>query len=105
MEHLHSKIIQAVQQEPSHQKIESLRDGVWSKIRDSQELDDVGLLDFSLTPLFNGVGLVLLLVSCLALSQISFKANNQNDLFDLRYFSYQMLPKTDLIVATYEVKE
>lgn len=104
MDKLNVKIATAIDQEPHYESLKTMRSGVWGKIRERKHPTPLGLLDFTFSPLMRGTGIALLIVSCLALSQISFQPKAEKDLFDLRYFSYQALPTTDVVVASYEVK-
>lgn len=104
MDKFTTKVLTAIQEEPSYKKLDKLHGGVWRDIGGTTLSRDTWQLGFSINPMAKMAGVALLFVSCLALSQVTFKPSIQRDLFDLRYFSYQMLPSTDVVVASYEVK-
>ncbi|BHH83602.1 hypothetical protein [Desulforhopalus sp. 52FAK] len=98
MDTLDKKIAHSVQQEPSFDALSSLRTDVWEKVRATREKDGPpNWLDLTLSPGVKVFSLVLILGSCLALSQISFDKGGEPDLFDLRYFSHQSLTTTNLL--------
>lgn len=98
MEKFHAKIERAIQQDPAYDCLELLRPGVWTKIRDTRVNQGTqAWCNITLTPAIKIFSLVLILGSCLALSQVSFNKDLESDLFDLRYFSHQSLATTDLL--------
>lgn len=98
MDTLDKKITNSVQQEPPFDSLSSLRTDVWEEIRLTREKDGRHFwFDLSLSPAVKAFSLVLILGSCLALSQISFDKGGEPDLFDLRYFSHQSLTTTNLL--------
>jgi hypothetical protein len=98
MDKFDEKIADAIQQDPSCDSLDGLSHDVWQKIRGTRASEGRGVwLNFTLTPAIKVFSLVLLLGSCLALSQISFNKSIEPDLFDLRYFSYQSLTTTTLL--------
>ena len=103
MGNFEAKILKAIKKEPQYQCLDGLRDGVWHKVRTARSTESTKFFEFSFGPLFKGTGLALVVVSCIALSQLSFDSNASNighDLFDLRYFSHQILATTDLVAKT-----
>ena len=98
MEKINEKIAQAIQQDPVYDCLDRLGHDVWHRIRHTRETQgDSGWFNFTLTPAIKAFSLVLLVGSCLALSQISFDKGVEPDLFDLRYFSHQSLTTTHLL--------
>ena len=98
MDTLDKKIAHSVQQEPPFDSLSSLRTDVWEEIRFiGEKQGQQNWLNLSLSPAVKVFSLVLILGSCLALSQISFDKGGEPDLFDLRYFSHQSLTTTNLL--------
>ncbi|MFT5698570.1 MAG: hypothetical protein ACI8ZB_001425 [Desulforhopalus sp.] len=98
MKKYEKKITRSIQQDPVYDSLGELRHGVWQRIRDTRVNEDAGTwFNFTLTPTIKACSFVLLLGSCLALSQISFEKGIEPDLFDLRYFSHQSLTTTNLL--------
>jgi hypothetical protein len=98
MKKFDEKIAGAIEQDPSYDCLDRLGHDVWRKIRNTRaNKGPSAWFNFTLTPAMKAFSLILLLGSCLALSQISFNKSVEPDLFDLRYFSYQSLTTTTLL--------
>jgi hypothetical protein len=98
MEKFDEKIVSAIKQDPSYNSLDGLSHDVWHRIRDTRADVNTGAwFNFTLSPAMKAFSLVLVLGSCIALSQISLNKRLEPDLFDLRYFSYQSLTTTTLL--------
>lgn len=98
MEKSDKKIVNSIQQDPAYDCLDGLSQDVWQKIRHTRGNQNTGAwFNFTLTPAIKTFSLVLVLGSCLALTQISFEKGFEPDLFDLRYFSHQSLATTNLL--------
>ncbi|MFT5728220.1 MAG: hypothetical protein ACI8PB_002372 [Desulforhopalus sp.] len=92
------KVVSSIQQDPAYDCLDGLGQDVWQKIRHTRESQYTGAwFNFALTPAIKAFSLVLVVGSCLALTQISFEKGFEPDLFDLRYFSHQSLATTNLL--------
>lgn len=98
MEKFDEKIVNAIEQDPSYNSLDGLGHDVWHRIRETRaDANTTAWFNFTLSPAIKAFSLVLVLGSCIALSQISFNKRLEPDLFDLRYFSYQSLTTTTLL--------
>ena len=98
MEKFDKKVVNSIQLDPAYDCLSGLGQDVWQKIRHTRENQSTGgWFNFTLTPAIKAFSLVLVLGSCLALTQISFEKGFEPDLFDLRYFSHQSLATTNLL--------
>ena len=98
MKNFDKKLTKCLQQDPPYECLDQLRSNVWGQIRKkSDNKEEQAWFNLSLTPAVKVFSFVLILGSCLALSQITFNKNLEPDLFDLRYFSHQSLATTNLL--------
>lgn len=98
MDNFDRKLKSSLEQEPSYDNLDCLRQGVWEKVRKTRDISgSKAQFNLTLTPAMKAFSLVLVLGSCFALSQISFDKGVEPDLFDLRYFSHQSLATTNLL--------
>lgn len=98
MENFDKNLKFSLEQEPSYENLDGLRQSVWKKVGETRGISDSkAWFNLTLTPAMKAFSLVLVLGSCLALSQISFDKGLEPDLFDLRYFSHQSLATTNLL--------
>jgi hypothetical protein len=98
MEKFDEKVVNSLQQDPAYDCLDGLSQDVWQSIRHTRENQNTGAwFNFTLTPAIKAFSLILVLGSCLTLTQISFEKGFEPDLFDLRYFSHQSLATTNLL--------
>lgn len=98
MEKNDRQIVRSIQQDPAYDCLDGLSHDVWQRIRHTKENQYTDAwFNFTLTPAIKAFSLVLVLGSCLALSQITFERGLEPDLFGLRYFSAQSLTTTNLL--------
>lgn len=98
MKKIDEKIVHSIVQDPSYGCLDGLGHDVWYRIRDTRaDINTGAWFNFTVTPAIKAFSLVLVLGSCIALSQISYNKDLEPDLFDLRYFSYHSLTTTTLL--------
>ncbi len=98
MDAIDKKLARAIEDEPADACLQGVQADVWGKIRIHREIEQSkSWTRLSFPPAIKVLSLVLILGSCVALSQLSFDRAVEPDLFDLRYFSHQTLATTNLL--------